>query len=622
MWVLFSCANIGSPNGGPYDEAPPKYVSSNPLPLQKNYTGKKVEIVFDELIQLEKPSENVIITPPQMETPVIKTVGKKVVVELKDSLKENTTYTIDFTNSLSDNNEKNVLENYTFSFSTGDIIDSLEISGIVLNAENLEPMSGITVGIHSNLEDSAFVSLSFDRTSRTNERGRFTIRNVAPGSYRVYALNDVNRDYRFDQPGEEIAFWDSIIVPSAIGASRIDTLWKDSLTIDTIKTVDYTRYLPDDITLMLFKEDFSRQYMSKPERPDQKYFTLKFNAPLDTLPSLRPINFDIDKDEEWFVTQRSEDLLSVNYWMKDSLVYQKDTLELEITYPKSDSLNILCPQTDTVSVVMKHNGKVQPKKKSKDDKPEPVEHLSLQSNASGTINIYDTISVVFGEPIANISKETFVLEEKVDSLYNIVDFDFFVDSLNPMKFYINRKWNYEQEFSLRVDSGVVESLYGKTNNTFDGKFKIKKEDEYGHLYININGLADSCAFVELLSSSDAVVRRSPVKDGGALFMDLKPDKYFARLIIDSNCNGKWDTGKYDEKRHAEQVYYSPKKYDVPQNWQVEETWDISVVPFDKQKPLEVTKNKPKEVTKQKRNYKDEGQRSSSSSSSGLKGLSF
>lgn len=129
---------------GPYDEAPPKFVSSTPLPNQINYKGKKVEIIFDELIQIDKPTENVIITPPQMEQPVIRANGRKAVIELMDTLKENTTYTIDFTNSISDNNEKNVLENYSFAFSTGESIDSMEVSGVLLNAENLEPMPGIT----------------------------------------------------------------------------------------------------------------------------------------------------------------------------------------------------------------------------------------------------------------------------------------------------------------------------------------------------------------------------------------------------------------------------------------------------------------------------------------------
>ena len=610
--VIYSCANIGSPNGGPYDEDPPKFVSSTPAPNQVNYKGKKIEILFDELIQIDKPSENVIITPPQMELPIIRSAGKKAVIELKDTLKENTTYTIDFTNSIADNNEKNVYENFSFAFSTGDVIDTLEVSGVLLNAENLEPMPGITIGLHSNLEDSAFVKLPFDRTSRTNDKGQFTIRNIAPGTYHIFALNDVNRDYKFDQPGEDIAFLDSVIVPTFELTSRQDTAWKDSLTIDTIRTVGYTRFMPDNIELRLFKEKFERQYMVKPERPDEKYFTLRFNSKLDTVPVPVPINFT-PEDSAWYFVQQTEGGLAVNYWLADSTVWKQDTLQVQVSYPKSDSLNILRPQTDTVQVVMRR--RPAEKKKKKKDELEPIDFLGMQVNASGSMNLFDTISVTFSEPVLDINEDMFFLDQKVDTVWNAVDFEFFPDTANSLNFFIKRPWKYGEEYRIEVDSAAITSLYGKWNNFFTSEFKIKKEDEYGHFYLNIVGV-DTTAFVELLSSGDAPVRKAKVKDGGVLFMDLKPDKYYARIIIDTNDNGVWDTGNYAEKRQPEKVYYSPKMYEIMQNWQVEETWNVTSTPLAKQKPLEITKNKPKEVTKKKRNYKDESQQSSSRNNSG------
>lgn len=616
--ILFSCANIGTPNGGPYDENPPKFVSSTPTPQQHQYKGKKIELVFDELIQLDKPSENVIITPPQLELPVIRTAGNKVVVELKDSLKPNTTYTIDFTNSLSDNNEKNVLENFSFSFSTGDVIDTLEISGIVLNAENLEPMPGITVGIHRNLSDTAFVTTAFDRTSRTDDKGRFTVRNIAPGSYKVYALNDVNRDYKFDQAGEDIAFLDSIVTPWAETAMRSDTIWKDSLTIDTIKQISYTKYMPDNLELLLFKEAFVRQYMLKSDRGDQKFFTLRFNAPIDTLPTVRLLNIE-PHDKSWYYLQREDDGTSIRYWLTDSTVWKSDTLQLAVDYLKSDSLNVLRSQTDTLNMVMRH--RPQPKKGKDKDAAVKVEPLGMQINASGSLNLYDTVTVTFSEPVLGVKKEDFVLEKKVDSLATTVDFDFFPDSVNSLRYYIKRPWKYGEEYIFTVDSAVIHSIYGKANDKYDGDFKIKREDEYGHLYLNVLGV-DSNAYVELMSSADVPVRKTKLKDGGALFMDLKPDKYYARIVLDNNQNGKWDPGEYKTKTPPEIVFYSPKLYEVPQNWQVEETWDVHSTPLAKQKPLAITKNKPKEATKKKRDYKNEGQKSSNSNSQGRGTLPF
>jgi len=614
--MIYSCASVGTPNGGPYDEDPPKFVSSTPLPNQTNYKGKKIEILFDELIQIEKPSENVIITPPQMELPIIRASGRRAVVELKDTLKENTTYTIDFTNSLSDNNEKNVFENFSFAFSTGDIIDTLEVSGLLLNAEDLEPMPGITIGLHSNLEDSAFVTIPFVRTSKTNDRGKFTIRNIAPGTYRIYALNDVNRDYKFDQPGEDIAFLDSLIIPTLEAATRQDTIWVDSLTVDTIRTVGYTRYLPDDIELQLFKEKFARQYMLRPERPEQNRFTIRFNSALDTIPVPVPLNFTPEYDD-WYLAQTAEGMTAVHYWVTDSNIWKQDTLRVELTYPLSDSLNILRPKTDTLSLLARRQPA--PKRRKKDE-PEPVPFLGMTINASGSLNVFDSISITFTEPVIDISKDLFYLNQMADSVWMPVDFEFIPDTTNALNFFILRPWRYQEEYLLEIDSATIFSVYDKWNDLYHSAFKIKAEDEYGHLYINVVG-NDTTAFIQLLNSNDQPVRQGKVKDGGVLFMDLRPDKYYARLIIDENDNGKWDTGNYAEKRQPEIVYYYPKLFDIMRNWQVEETWDITTTPRSKQKPIDITKNKPKEVTKQKRDYRDEGRQQSSSSSS-RGGLSF
>lgn len=609
--TMYSCANMASPNGGPYDETPPKFVSSLPAPNQTNYKGNKVEILFDELVQLDKPSENVIITPPQMQLPIIRTAGKKVVVELKDTLKENTTYTIDFTSSISDNNEKNVFENFSFAFSTGDVIDTLEVSGTLLNAENLEPMPGITIGLHKNLEDSAFVKQPFERTSRTNDKGQFTIRNIAPGSYRIFGLNDVNRDYKFDQPGEDIAFSDSIIIPSFELTTRQDTLWKDSLTIDTVMTVAYTRYFPDNIELRLFKEDFMRQYLLKPERQQENLLTIRFNAPLDTVPLPKPLNFT-PSDSSWFFTQLTEGETGVNFWLTDSMVWQQDTLRVELSYPKSDSLNVLRPQTDTLQFVMRHRPEKK-KKKKKDDEPEPIVFLGMQIDAPTSMDVFDTISVTFNEPVLDLPKELFALDQRVDSVWTPVDFKLFPDSANSLNYFIRRPWKYGEEYRLTVDSATVFSLYDRWNEPYSAEFKIKTKEEYGNLFLTIQGI-DTTAYVELLNSSDVPVRKSKVKDGVALFWDLKPDKYYARLVVDLNNNGKWDTGNYAEKRQPEEVYYSPEKYEVLKYFDIDQTWNVKATPWTRQKPLEITKNKPKEATKKKRNYKDEGQQSSSSNS--------
>lgn len=616
-WLLYSCANMASPNGGPYDELPPKVVRSTPVNGETNVKSRKLEIVFDELIQVEKPSENVIITPPQLQLPDIQSLGKKIKIELKDTLIPDVTYTIDFTNSVADNNEKNVFENFSFAFSTGDVVDSLEVSGIVLDASNLEPMPNIMVGLHRDTADTAFTKTPFTRTSKTNDRGRFTIRNIATGSYRLFALKDANNDYMFDQPGEDIAFHDSIIVPTFDFRTRQDTIWKDTITIDTIKTVDYTHFLPDDIVLRLFKEDFGRQYMLRPERTDRHFFTLKFNIPADTLPS--PQVLDNPPDGEWYLAQR-ENEGSIRYWITDSLVYNRDTLHLEVSYMKTDSMNTLQPQTDTVHIALRRQPQTR-QRRSRRNEPEPIDFLTMQISASGQIDVFDTLSVTFPEPVVTLDSSVFVLEHKKDTVWTVTDFQLQQDSVNLLKYYLLRRFTYEEEYRLSIDSAAVFSIYGKWNNTLTNSFKIKAKDSYGDLYINIEGV-DVPSFVELLNQNDATVRKAKVREGWAVFNDLKPDKYYARLIEDENDNGIWDTGNYAEKRQPEQVWYAPRLFEVPANFEIEEVWSPRSTPVERQKPLEITKNKPKDVTKKKRDYRQEGRQQSGSSSNPFGGIGF
>ena len=348
--IGYSCASMGTPDGGPYDEMPPKFVGSSPRLHAVNVKDKKIELEFDEFIKLEKPSEKVVVSPPQLEQPEIKGVGKKVVAQLFDTLKHATTYTIDFSDAIVDNDEGNPMGNFTYSFSTGATIDTMEVSGAVLNAEDLEPIKGIQVGLHMNLNDSALNTLPFDRVSRTDSRGRFSIRGVAPGKYRIYALMDGNQNYLYDSKTETVAFSDSIIIPSMMPATRQDTLWKDTLTIDTIKTVGYTRFMPDDIILRAFKEENTRQYLSRKERDKENHFILTFSAKADTLPTLKGLNFD---EKDAFVIEANEGNDSICYWVKDSLVYLMDTLAIQVDYLYTDTLDQLVPKTDTLYLANK-----------------------------------------------------------------------------------------------------------------------------------------------------------------------------------------------------------------------------------------------------------------------------
>ena len=610
--IGYSCASMGTPDGGPYDEMPPKFIGSNPGLHAVNAKSKKLELAFDEFIKLEKAAEKVVVSPPQLEQPEIKVVGKKVVIELLDSLKDSTTYTIDFSDAIVDNNEGNPMGHFTYSFSTGTSIDTMEVSGTVLNAADLEPIKGIQVGLHKNLNDSALTTLPFDRVSRTDSRGHFIIRGVAPGKYRIYALMDGNQNYLYDSKTEMVAFSDSIIIPSMMPATRQDTLWKDTLTIDTIKTVAYTRFMPDDVILRAFKEENTRQFFSRSQRDKEYHFILKFSAKADTLPILTGLNFDA---KDAFIIEPNEGNDSICYWIKDSLVYQMDTLTMQMDYLYTDSLNQLVPKTDTIYLankitreqrekLAKKEAEEKEKERKKKEKkgetiePEKTPFLKMNVDAPSAFDINKNIALSFEEPVIKIDTSAIHMSVKVDTLWQDIPFLFMADSVLPRKYEILAEWEPEKEYQLKIDSAAIIGLYGLHTNKVEQSVKVKKLDEYGTLLFNLQG-ASPTSIVELLDNSGKVLRQQRItSENTADFYYLAPNtKYYIRLFDDRNGNGKWDTGNVEQGIQPEEVYYFPKVWEMKANFEFEETWNIHAIPVDKQKLDEIKKQKPEETKK-------------------------
>ena len=610
--IGYSCASMGTPDGGPYDEMPPKFIGSNPGLHAVNAKSKKLELAFDEFIKLEKAAEKVVVSPPQLEQPEIKVVGKKVVIELLDSLKDSTTYTIDFSDAIVDNNEGNPMGHFTYSFSTGTSIDTMEVSGTVLNAADLEPIKGIQVGLHKNLNDSALTTLPFDRVSRTDSRGHFIIRGVAPGKYRIYALMDGNQNYLYDSKTEMVAFSDSIIIPSMMPATRQDTLWKDTLTIDTIKTVAYTRFMPDDVILRAFKEENTRQFFSRSQRDKENHFILKFSAKADTLPTLTGLNFDA---KDAFIIEPNEGNDSICYWIKDSLVYQMDTLTMQMDYLYTDSLNQLVPKTDTIYLankitreqrekLAKKEAEEKEKERKKKEKkgetiePEKTPFLKMNVDAPSAFDINKNIALSFEEPVVKIDTSAIHMSVKVDTLWQDIPFLFMADSVLPRKYEILAEWEPEKEYQLKIDSAAIVGLYGLHTNKVEQSVKVKKLDEYGTLLFNLQG-ASPTSIVELLDNSGKVLRQQRItSENTADFYYLAPNtKYYIRLFDDRNGNGKWDTGNVEQGIQPEEVYYFPKVWEMKANFEFEETWNIHSTPVDKQKLDEIKKQKPEETKK-------------------------
>ncbi len=611
--LLISCANIASPTGGAYDFDPPKVVRANPGFNATNVTGNKLEIYFDENVTIKDASEKVIVTPPQQKSPIIRSVNRKLTVELRDTLIDNTTYTIDFTDAIQDNNEGNPLENFSISFSTGDVVDSMAISGKVLSADNLEPVKGIYVGLHSNLDDTAFTHVKFLRISKTNETGDFTIRGIAPGEYRLYALDDISREYIYNNPSQAIAFYDSIIRPSSERAFHMDTIYndKEKKEMDTIVEHHYTRFLPDNIILRSFTSNFKRKYLQKYDRLPRQ-FGIFFGAPTSP-PTLKPLNFE--GGDDWGIMERNLKGDSIYYWVKDTLIMAMDTVKFEVTFLETDSLNQDHYVSDTLRFVDRTRKPAQKKKDKKKDneEEEPIKLLEIKSNLSAGWDVFKDINLEFVEPIldAQSLSEKIRLQQKVDTVFSDIGYTILGDSLNPRKYTIKNKWGYNTEYKLLMDSATIYSIYGLWNGNMDQAFKTKKEDEYAKLAIIVTGIRDTVpSFIELLDKSDKPIRKANVRNGVAVFRDLLPGEYYARIIFDSNGNGVWDTGDYYKKTQPEMVYYCNSVIKLRAFAEDEVTWPLDMLSLDKQKPLEITKQKPqdKEARRKKLEAQEEKER--------------
>ncbi len=614
--LLFAvaCANIGRPEGGPRDEKPPVFVRSDPEPGARNVNRQRLTAYFDENIQLEDAFTKVVVSPAQKQPPQVSANGRRLTVEFRDTLADSTTYTIDFADAIKDLNEGNILDGFALDFSTGPQIDTLRISGIVLQAENLEPAQGMLVGVYSNLSDTAITTLPMERIARTNQYGQFTIRNLAPGKYRVFAVNDLNRDYHWDR-SEDVAFCSYTVEPSVEEITVTDTLFAADRS-DSLITRPGLRYLPNDVFMSWFNVGYRASYLGDYKRPERRRITVNFAAPMDTMPEIRIVDGAPGAgrlSDQWAMTRVNATCDSLELWLGDPEVLASDSLRLSVRYLKTDTLDRLVWTTDTLRFFFRDPKKKEKKKKEEDESapaftvdsisgdttflpPPDMEYLDIRSLGGTRQDVDEPLRIESAVPWVSLDSAAMRFEMLEDTVWRSLPVVLRPDSANLlMRRRLDVDWIPGAKYRLSIDSLAAMSLYGTWNRPFKHEFSVANLEDYSNLRFTLPATDSLQIVVELLNSSDEPVARA-VKPAGEVTVDFKylePGNYYARLIVDTNCNGRWDTGSVVDSIQPEDVYYFAKKLSLKKNWDVEQTWLIDELPVDLQKPYAIKKNKPK-----------------------------
>ena len=616
---LFGCASTGSPGGGLYDETPPVLKKSEPAEGATEVKTTKITLRFDENVKLDNAMEKLTISPPQLKQPTIRSNAKTVTIELQDTLLPNSTYSIDLGDAVQDNNEGNPLEGLTLSFSTGDHIDSLAVSGYLLNAEDLEPVTGAYVGIYNDttaLGDSVFLKRAMERACRTDGYGKFKILGIAPGSYRMYALADGNTNYIYDLNTENIAFIDSLVIPSTEGTVIYDTLWADidSTTIDTITSRGEILYLPNNLLLRSFNEGKVTRYLDDTSRPDSAHINIRFAAKMPELPTISVVD-SLESPIE-LIAEANPTKDTLVYWIKDTLHLNMDTLNLQMSYLFTDTSGLDIIRTDTINLIKPVTKKIDKKddksdkKNSKDEKKKrrkkgneeaktdslpKITFMDIKLLSGKDLDIGKKPLLEVSAPIDSIDLSGIHLAVQKDSIWNDMKFSLVKDSLFLRRYSViaNPHYSPGESYKIQIDSAAIYDIYGNPVNKTELTFKEKTPEDYSHLLFNITGTTGP-AYVELLNEKDVPVYRVDLIDGKAKFVNVKEGKYYVRLIEDANGNGKWDTGNFETRKHPENVYYFNSELQLRTNWDMAQTWDVHSVDLYRQKPDAIKKNKPKE----------------------------
>jgi hypothetical protein len=547
---ISSCANTRvSPTGGPKDTIPPVVLQKLPDSNSTKFpiTKGEIKLTFNEYVQVKDAQSNIVLSPPLSKNIKTKIKGKSIVITFPDSLLPNQTYSINFGSAIVDNNEGNPLSNYSYTFSTGDYIDSLMISGTVVNSESLLPQKGVTVALYRDAKDSTIFKERPIALAKTDEWGYFIVRNLKNVPYSVYAFADNNNNNMYDPGVEEVAFLDSLFTPSKV-------MKKTSPELATYDIKDTAGFLarPVDINLRIFKEKSQNQFIKDYQRPTKRGAYIKFNAENAQIDSFSIRGIRQDRIIKQFNILKD----SLSFWIKDGSTIE-DTLFLGIKYLKTDTLGKLVPAVENLKLIAPKEKKESRRERNKAQSKERKDLLKFETKSESSMVEQEGIAFIFSEPLLEARFDTVSFSMSTPKKVKTQEeFTYTQDSLDINKYILKAKKPYVigNDYLFKIPQGTFKDINGFTNDSSEIKISLPTDDKLSTLTIDAKDVKKRY-IVELVNESRSKVFRKYIitQDEKLLFPYLRADKYSIRITEDNNNNGLFDTGDILQKRQPEKV---------------------------------------------------------------------
>lgn len=560
--VFLSCANPGIPSGGEKDETPPQITNTNPENYTTNFNASKIVLNFNEFVKLDNAAKNVIISPPQKKKPKVRLKEKQIVVELRDSLRKNTTYTIDFGKAIVDNNEGNLLGEYRYVFSTGDKIDKMGLAGYVKGAHIDTVVQQATVALYIPSDTLNPYLRIPDYIAQTDTLGFFMFNNIVDAEYKIIAFQDENNNTMLD-PQEPLAFLENNIHTSEAPKEEADSIQLDK----------YTLFKNTELQLRVFKPVETQQYLKEYKRPLPEQLNFVFNAPRKDSLGIEILN---TAENITFYREANEQNDSLTYWIGNKNIASQDTLRIKLSYLRTDSLEKLVPYNDTLKLNYKAPKKTKEEKKEEDN-GEKIEFMNIKTNMSSRINYFDSLTLTFERPVTTLKKDDVFIFTKQDTIESPVTFELKEDSMLPhRKYQVIMPMKPNEKYNIRIDSMKVYDSGNRPNQKLENSFETYDESYYGKLFVTVID-GDEGLLIQIVNKQNpniVIAQQEWQKDKVLEFTNLPPDTYLLKALWDTNGNGKWDIGDYKAQRQPERVQFFAKEIQLRSNWEQEVSWTL------------------------------------------------